>query len=101
MVTNQSIDVELPEGLAASPTDRAVLKAECEAVMALHHERSPEFRENVHALEDAGWTIRWRLGWHVTAKRGSDFEEASGRTLEEALSGVTQLVRADSADRWP
>ncbi len=101
MLTDEAIEVELPEGVGASESDRAVLKAACEAVMALRYERSDAFRETVNALRDAGWSVRWRLGWVVSAKRGNDFEEATGDTLDEALSNVTQLVRADAAAGWP
>ncbi len=101
MLTDESIEVDLPEGAATNECDRAILKAACEAVMALRYERSREFRETIQRLRDDGWAVRWSLGWVVTARRGEDSEQATGATLDEALGQVAQLARTDTAARWP
>ncbi len=101
MLTDESIEIDLPEGAAASECDRAILKAACEAVMALRYERSPEFRQTVQRLRDEGWSVRWKLAWVVDLKREGDSEEATGATLDEALGQVAQLALADTASRWP
>ncbi len=101
MLTDESIEVELPEGVATSEIDREVLKAACEAVLTLRFERSADFRERLQRLEDMGWVVRWRLGWVASAKKGPHFEEATGRTLDEALRELTQLAQADMVTGWP
>jgi len=38
---------------------------------------------------------------HQQVKRGEDYEEATGMTLEEALSGAAQLARVDMVGHGP
>ena len=45
--------------------------------------------------------VKWGLAWRAEAKRGADYEEATGATLEQALSGVAQLARLDMVGRVP
>lgn len=100
MLTDESIEVELPEGVATSEVDREVLKAACEAVMTLRYEQSAAFRDTLQRLEDQGWIVRWRLGWVASAKKGPHFEEATGRTLDEALRELAQLAQTDMVTGW-
>ena len=92
---NERISIDLPENCGATECDRAVLKAACEAIVALRFERSRDCVESLRRLADEGWTTHWSLGWVVTAKRGNDFEEATGKTLEEAVRQVAQIAQTD------
>jgi hypothetical protein len=48
----------------------------------------------VKELEGDGWTVRWGLTWRAEAKRGEEYEEATGKTLDEADTAATQSVEA-------
>jgi hypothetical protein len=52
-------------------------------------------------LERDGWNVHWGLCWHADAKRGEDYEQASGKTLDETFSELAQLARLDMVGRCP
>jgi len=81
--------------------DRELLVATFQALIALRCERDRRWEMVRKQLEDDGWKVRWGLTWRAEAKRGDDYEEATGATLDEALAGVAQLARADMAGRAP
>jgi hypothetical protein len=101
MQTRRTLEVPLPERLELSGADRELLVATFQALVALRCEKDRRWDLVQKQLEDDGWKVRWGLTWRAEAKRGDDYEEATGTTLDEALAGVAQLVRFDMAGRAP
>jgi hypothetical protein len=77
--------------------DLELLKASFQALVALRCDWEDLLRE----LKENGWTVRWGLTWRAEAKRGEDYEEATGPTLDEALTGLAQLVSLDMVGHAP
>lgn len=101
MLTRRTLEVPLPERMELAGDDRELLVATFQALIALRCERDRRWELVRKQLEDDGWKVRWGLTWRAEAKRGDDYEEATGATLDEALAGVAQLARADMACRAP
>lgn len=101
MRPKRTLDVPLPDGVALDAADLELLRATFQALVSLRGERDRRFELTRKQLEDDGWTVRWGLAWRAEAKRGEDYEEATGATLDEALAGVAQLARADMVGRAP
>lgn len=51
--------------------------------------------EAERALVAEGWTVRSSLMWVAEARRGGEYEQATGRTQQEALVHLHELVKAD------
>jgi hypothetical protein len=101
MLTRRTLEVPLPDGVRPDPADLELLKATFQAIVSLRCEKDPRWELTLKELEDDGWKVRWGLTWRAEAKRGDDYEEATGPTLDEALTGLAQLVRFDMAGRAP
>ncbi len=101
MQTRRTLEVPLPAGVTPAPEDLELLKAAFQALVALRCEKDRRWELDLKQLTDDGWNVRWGLTWRAEAKRGDDYEEATGATLDEALRGVAQLVRFDMAGRAP
>lgn len=101
MQPKRILEVPIPEGLDPKGDDLELLKAVFQALTALRVSQGREWLAKVEGLEGDGWTVRWGLAWHVQVKRGEDYEEATGATLDEALHAVSQLVAAEFAGHVP
>ena len=101
MQSRRTLEIPLPEKMELNGADRELLVATFQALVALRCERDRRWEMLQKQLEDDGWKVRWGLTWRAEAKRGNDYEEATGATLDEAVAGVAQLVRLDMAGRAP
>lgn len=101
MLVRRTLEVPIPESIPVDALDMELLTATFQALVALRCEKGAAWRDLALRLKEDGWAVQWDLTWRARAKRGEDYEEATGATLEEALSGVTQLARCDMAGRGP
>lgn len=101
MLARRTLEVPIPDNLKLDGLDLELLKATFQALAALRGEKDRRWELTLKQLEDDGWKVKWGLAWRAEAKRGSDYEEATGATLEEALSGVAQLARLDMVGHVP
>jgi hypothetical protein len=101
MQARRILEVPIPEGLDPKGDDLELLKAVFQALTALRVSQGRDWLAKVHDLEKDGWTVRWGLTWHAQVKRGEDYEEATGATLDEALGAVSQMVAAEFAGHVP
>ena len=101
MAGGSNIVVQLPEGVRPTPLDAELVKAACAAVAALRWQPSEGWVEALRLLEAEGWSVQWGLCWQAEAKRGGDFERASGKTLEQAFAELAQLARLDTVCHCP
>lgn len=101
MLARRIVEVPLPESVPLSDADVELLKASFQALAALRCERGREWEGLLRQLKEDGWIVRWGLAWRVEAKRGQDYEEATGPTLDEAFAGVAQLALADMVGHAP
>ena len=101
MLARRTLEVPLPESVALNDVDLELLKASFQALVALRCERGREWEGLLRELKEDGWTVRWGLTWRAEAKRGEDYEEATGPTLDDALIGLAQLVRLDMVGHAP
>ena len=101
MLAKRILEVPLPEGVRLDGTDLELLKATFQALASLRGEKDRRWELLEKQMRDDGWNVRWGLAWRAEAKRGADYEEATGATLEEALAGVAQLVRVDMVGHVP
>ncbi|MCC6129915.1 MAG: hypothetical protein IT186_08290 [Acidobacteria bacterium] len=95
MRPKRTLEVPIPDQVEVTASDLELLKATFQALVTLRAEKSPAWERLVSQMEADGWKVRWGLTWRAEAKRGEDYEEATGTTLEEALSSVAQLVMTD------
>jgi hypothetical protein len=93
------LHIPLPEDMP--PTNAEILKATFQAIMALRCDCSNEWDRTLRELQVDGWRVTWRLKWVAEAKRDSDFEQASGKTLDEVFSQLQQLTRLDTVAGCP
>ncbi|MGE5346887.1 MAG: hypothetical protein ACM3JH_13115 [Acidithiobacillales bacterium] len=101
MLARRTLDIPLPDRMELGGADRELLVATFQALLALRCERDRRWEMIQKQMEDDGWKVRWGLTWRAEAKRGDDYEEATGTTLDEAVASVAQLVRLDMAGRLP
>ncbi len=101
MLARRIVEVPIPAGIDVTGADLELLKATFQALVALRCDQAHCWEERVEALRRDGWAVQWGLKWHVEAKRGQDYEEATGATLDEALASVDQLVRLDMVGHAP
>lgn len=101
MQPRRILEVPIPDGVDPKGDDLELLKAVFQALTALRVSQGRDWLAKVKELEGDGWTVRWGLTWHAEAKRGEEYEEATGKTLDEALNGVAQMVVAEYAGHVP
>ncbi len=95
MAGRQFIQVQFPDTAAPTRDDVELLKGIFEAIVAL---RFPEHRvsdESEGALTANGWCVQAHLKWVAEARKGAEFEVASGASRADALRQLEQLVKAD------
>ncbi|HVN76904.1 MAG TPA: hypothetical protein VMT19_11340, partial [Thermoanaerobaculaceae bacterium] len=90
MAGASSIEVPLPIGVQPTHLDVELLKAAFSAIVTLRYEASSDWEAALHQLEADGWRVNWGLTWHAEAKKGDDYEQASGRTLDETFAELAQ-----------
>jgi hypothetical protein len=101
MHARRTLEVPIPDNVKLDGLDVELLKATFQALVALRGERDRRWELTLKQLEDDGWKVKWGLAWRAEAKRGEDYEEATGSTLGEALAGVAQFARADMVGHAP
>lgn len=101
MHARRTLEVPIPDDVKLDGLDVELLKATFQALVALRGERDRRWELTLKQLEDDGWKVKWGLAWRAEAKRGEDYEEATGATLDEALAGVAQFARADMVGHAP
>ncbi len=95
------IEVPMPEGVDPTVDDQELLKAVFQALTALRVSQGRGWLAKVRELEADGWKVRWGLTWRAEMKRGEEYEEATGATLDEALEAVSQTALAEFAGHVP
>ncbi|HEX2799382.1 MAG TPA: hypothetical protein VHQ44_06895, partial [Thermoanaerobaculia bacterium] len=85
MLARRTLEVPLPECAVLNDVDLELLKASFQTLVALRCEKGREWEGLLRQLKEDGWTVRWGLTWRAEAKRGEDYEEATGPTLDDAL----------------
>ena len=99
MAKSQILHIPISEDI--SPTGAELLKATFQAIISLRCDCSSEWDRTLRELQVDGWAVNWRLKWVAEAKRGTDFEQASGTTLDEVFSQLQQLTRLDTVAGCP
>jgi hypothetical protein len=101
MARASSIEVPLPTGFDPTRLDLELLKAAFSAIVTLRCETSRDWEDALHQLEADGWRVHWGLTWHADARKGDDYEQASGKTLDETFAELAQLARLDMVGHCP
>lgn len=101
MQPKRILEVPIPDGVDPKGDDLELLKAVFQALTALRASQGRDWLAKVRELEREDWTVRWGLVWQAEVKRGEEYETATGTTLDEALSGVAQMVAAEFAGHVP
>ena len=101
MQSRRILEVPIPDGIDPKRDDLELLKAFFQAVTALRVSQGRDWLAKVSALEADGWTVRWGLVWRAEVKRGEEYENATGATLDEALDAVAQMAAAEFAGHVP
>jgi hypothetical protein len=101
MAATKTIEISLPDGIEATSSELEYLKAACQAMVLLRSDQSHIWERIARQLEEDGWSVTWGLRWVAEARRDSEYEQASGKSLDEALFEVSQLVRLDMASHIP
>jgi hypothetical protein len=93
MAPTHTIEIPLPEGLQPTSHDLELLKATFQAIASLRCESGSEWEKIFHQLEADGWKVTWGLTWIAEAKRGEDYEQVRGATLDEAFAELAENTR--------
>lgn len=101
MEARRILEVPIPDGVDPKGDDLELLKAVFQALTALRVSQGRDWLAKVKELESDGWTVRWGLTWRAEVKRGGDYEEATGTTLDEALGAVAQMAAAEFVGHVP
>jgi hypothetical protein len=101
MQPRRILEVPIPDGVDPKRDDLELLRAFFQAVTALRVSQGRDWLAKVSELEADGWMVRWGLVWQAEVKRGEEYEQATGATLDEALHGVSQLAAAEFAGHVP
>lgn len=101
MLAKRILEVPVPGGVDMTGADLELLKATFQALVALRCDKTHCWGERAEEMRKDGWTVQWGLTWRAEAKRGEEYEEATGATLDEAMAGVDQLVRLDMVGHAP
>jgi hypothetical protein len=101
MAGHNAILVPLPESAEPTGDDIEMLEAVCGAIVGLRFQGTRSWERDARALADEGWTVRARLMWVVEARKGREYEQASGRTRDEAFSHLHELTKVDDVARVP
>jgi hypothetical protein len=97
-MSGKVIEVPLPGDAHATPEELETLQAAFRAILDVHYEGPHEWRNLADRLKAEGWELRLGLTWHAEARRGHDFEEACGRTRDEAFAELYQMTRLDVSE---
>ncbi len=100
MAGNRIVEVRLPDGVEPTQDDVDQLLGIFEAIVALRFNRGP-IGEAEQILAGEGWAVRTHLAWKAEARKGTESEQVSGATREEALAHLLKLVRADQVISAP
>ncbi len=96
------IEVPLPDNIIdARELDLDLLKAIFQAIVSLRYEDFPNREALQRKVEQGGWTVSWGLTWMAQAKRGEDYESATGQTTEEALCKLYHSTQLDTRQGCP
>jgi hypothetical protein len=101
MVKPETIAVPLPIDVQPTEIDLELLRATFQAVIALRYECKHDYECCLKRLKNDGWKVHWKLSWVAEAKRGEDYEQASGDSVGAALSQLYQLTRLDMVGGCP
>jgi hypothetical protein len=95
----RTLTIEVPIPAVAEPCEEDLdhLWGAFENVVRLHCGAAGDWKDVRHRLEAEGWSVECRLEWHAKALRGTDCEETTGSTCEEALADLQQLTLLDKA----
>jgi hypothetical protein len=101
MTETCSINIELPDELEPSSDNLEILRTVFQAIITLSRECGDDANSERRAMLDDDWEVRCGLLWTATAERGKEFETATGRTKEEALSQLRQMTCLHEMDGCP
>jgi hypothetical protein len=96
-----SIQVELPDDLAASADNLEVLRTVFQTIITLSRECGNRSNPELQAMLAGDWEVHCGLTWSATAQRGKEFETATGNTKEEALAQLRQMTCLHEMDGCP
>jgi hypothetical protein len=97
-MTDNIIEVPLPVGMKPTDADIELLTATFQAIVALRYENCMKREAMTKVIEDNGWKVRWGLTWIAEARRGTDYEQATGKTTVDALGTLftqTQMAKLE------
>lgn len=95
------IEVPLPEDAEPTPEDLELLETTLQAIVGLRYPESRTWTKLERALEADGWKVRNRLMWVAEARKGREYEQAAGRTRDEAFSQLHELTQMDEVPGIP
>jgi hypothetical protein len=101
MAATRTIEIPLPEGLEPSPHDLALLRVTFQAIASLRCECGCDWEHVLHRLEQDGWKVTWGLTWTAEAKRGDDYEQVRGATLDELFGELAEATRLTEVGGCP
>jgi len=101
MTSKRLIEVPLPDDAEPTPEDLELLETTLQAIVGLRFSGSRAWEMVEQALEDEGWKVRTRLMWVAEARKGREYEQAAGRTRDEAFAQLHELTQMDEVPGVP
>jgi len=95
MTGTMTVQVPLPEHADPTREEIALLESAFQAIVGLCYRGARAWEADARALEQDGWTVRARLMWVADARKGPEYEEACGRTRDEAFAKLREFARVD------
>ena len=96
-----SIQIELPDDLEASADNLEVLRTVFQTIITLSRECGSKSNQELQAMLTDDWQVHCGLTWSASAQRGKEFETATGKTKEEALTHLRQMTCLHEMDGCP
>ena len=90
------LEIPLPAGMKPSPMDLEMLKAMLHSILCQRFEFTKESECAIQELEAAGWNVHLGPTWLVVARRGSEVEDATGKTPDLAIEHLHRYLRHDT-----
>jgi len=100
-MANSIIEIPLPDGVQASTAEVELLKVTFQAFLRLRCADCERQKELMQGIEECGWKVHCGLSWVAEARRGSDYEQATGETMDDALSSLYHLTRMAKLEGCP
>ncbi len=101
MTNPRTIEVALPDCLKVSEDDIGVLRTTFETIITLASGGCEGPDRHLEEMRDQKWDVSWDLTWIARARRGSTYEEVTGKSKQMVLAKLGRLTSLHEVEGTP